>query len=78
MDYFGYQISDWMPCEICSCQGVDIHHVENRKSGGTTKEDTIENLMCLCRGHHIQFGDKKQYKEMLKEVHLKFIQENGK
>lgn len=78
MDYFGYDLSSFICCEICGCQGVDVHHVENRKSGGTKKEDTIENLMCLCRGHHIAYGDKKQYKEMLKEVHLKFMQENGK
>lgn len=78
MDYFGYQISCWIPCEICGCQGVDVHHIENRKSGGTKKEDTIENLMCLCRGHHVKFGDKKQYKDMLKEVHLKFMEQNAK
>jgi predicted restriction endonuclease len=46
--------------------------------GGTKKEDTIENLMCLCRGHHIQFGDKKQHKEMLIEVHNNFMKNNGK
>jgi hypothetical protein len=55
MKYFGYHLSDWLPCEICGCQAVDIHHIECRSMGGTKTKDTIENLMALCRGHHIQF-----------------------
>jgi len=76
MDYFGYDLSDWMPCEICGCGSVDIHHIEARGMGGSKLKDNIENLMALCRGHHIFYGDKKQYKEMLKEVHLKFMKNN--
>lgn len=67
-----------MPCEICGCQAVDLHHIEARGMGGTNTKDTIENLMALCRGHHVQFGDKKQHKEMLIEVHNNFIKQNGK
>lgn len=78
MDYFGYHLTDWIPCEICGNAGNDIHHIECRGMGGTKKEDTIENLMALCRGHHVQYGDKKQYKEMLKEVHLNFMKFNAK
>ena len=29
--------------------GFDLHHVKRRSQGG---EDTIENLVCLCRPHH--------------------------
>jgi hypothetical protein len=29
--------------------GVDIHHIASRGSGG---DDTMENLICLCRKHH--------------------------
>jgi hypothetical protein len=78
MDYFGYHTTSWIPCEICGNAGNDIHHVECRGMGGTKKKDVIENLMCLCRGHHIAYGDKKQHKEMLKEVHLNFMKHNGK
>jgi len=78
MKYFGYHLSDWMPCEICGCQAVDLHHIEARRMGGTNTKDTIENLMALCRGHHVQFGDKKQHKEMLIEVHNNFMIQNGK
>ena len=78
LKYFGYGIEDYIACEICDNKAVDIHHIEARGMGGTNTKDTIENLMALCRGHHIQFGDKKQHKEMLIEVHNNFIKQNGK
>jgi hypothetical protein len=78
MKYFGYHLSDFLPCEICGCQAVDLHHIEARGMGGSNERDVIENLMALCRGHHIFYGDKKQYKEMLIEQHLKFMEKNGK
>jgi 5-methylcytosine-specific restriction endonuclease McrA len=68
LNYFGYDTTDWIPCEICGNQAVDIHHIEARGMGGGNK-DTIENLMGLCRNCHIEYGDKKQHKEMLKVVH---------
>jgi len=37
--------------------------------GGNKEADRIENLMALCRSCHIEFGDKKQHIEMLKEKH---------
>ncbi len=41
--------------------------------GGTKKPEDINNLMALCRDCHVKFGDKKQYKEYLKETHKKLI-----
>jgi predicted restriction endonuclease len=78
MDYFGYDLSSFICCEICGKTANDIHHIENKKSGGSKLKDNIENLMALCRGHHIFYGDKKQYKEMLIQQHLKFMEKNGK
>ena len=69
----GYKTSDFVPCEVCGCQAVDVHHIEARGMGGSKDKDTIENIMALCREHHIQYGDKKQYKDFLKEIHLKNI-----
>jgi len=69
MDYFGYDKSDFIPCEICSQKAVDIHHIEARGMGGTKQKDSIENLMALCREHHLFYGDKKEYKEWLKFIH---------
>lgn len=69
LKYFGYDISDFIPCEMCGLKATDIHHIEARGMGGSKHADTIENLMALCRQCHIDFGDKKQHKEMLKVVH---------
>jgi 5-methylcytosine-specific restriction endonuclease McrA len=73
----GYKTTDFVPCEVCEAQAVDVHHIEARGMGGNKKADVIENLMGLCRECHIKYGDKKQYKDFLKEIHLKNIP-NGK
>jgi len=76
LDYLGYDISDFIPCEICSSKAVDIHHIEARGSGGSISKNNIENLMALCRICHIKYGDKKQYKEMLILAHQKKLNGN--
>jgi hypothetical protein len=73
LDYFGYGAEDFIGCEVCSSRAVDIHHIEARGMGGSKKADTIENVMALCRDCHVEYGDKKQYMENLKSVHLKKI-----
>jgi len=80
IEYFGYTIADFIPCELCGATANDIHHVEARGMGGnpTGSKDVIENLQALCRSCHIYFGDKKQYKDYLKETHAKFMQTHGK
>ena len=70
LNHFGYDISDFIPCEVCGKTAVDIHHIEARGIGGSKEADAIDNLMALCREDHIKFGDKKQYKEWLKSIHL--------
>ena len=69
LNHFGYDISDFIPCEVCGKKAIDIHHVECRGMGGSKEADAIDNLMALCREDHIKFGDKKQYKDFLKEKH---------
>lgn len=69
MEYFGYDISDFIPCEICGKQAVDIHHISARGMGGSKSKDFIENLMALCRKCHDKYGDKKQYIEFLNGIH---------
>ena len=69
LDYFGYDTSDFIPCEICQAKAVDIHHIDCRGMGGSKDKDTIENLQALCRKCHIKFGDNKQHIEMLKDIH---------
>jgi len=65
----GYDTTDFICCEVCQAQAVDIHHIESRGMGGSKHADTIENLMALCRKCHVEFGDKKQYKELLVATH---------
>jgi hypothetical protein len=69
LNHFGYDISDFIPCEVCGKTAIDIHHIEARGIGGSKEADNIENLMALCREDHLKYGDKKQYKEFLKEKH---------
>ena len=69
MAYFNYVHDDWIPCEVCRRRAVDIHHIQARGMGGSSSKDTIENLMALCRVCHIEYGDKKQHMEFLKETH---------
>lgn len=79
-DFFGYTIADFIPCEVCGDEAVDIHHIEARGMGGdpTGSKDTIENLQALCRCCHNEFGDKTVKKEFLKEIHLNIIKNHGK
>lgn len=62
---------DFIPCEVCNSKAVDVHHIECRGAGGDPQgsKDNIDNLMALCRSCHITYGDKKMYKEFLKERH---------
>jgi len=69
LKHFGYTDTDYIECEVCSSRAVDIHHIEARGMGGSKVADTIENLQAVCRQCHITYGDKKQYKQMLINVH---------
>jgi 5-methylcytosine-specific restriction endonuclease McrA len=64
----GFTTDCKIPCEICSKTAVDIHHIEARSKHKELIND-ISNLMALCRDCHIKYGDKKQYKEYLKNIH---------
>lgn len=79
LDYFGFDIPEDVSCEICGAPAVDVNHIDARGMGGDPqgKKDVIENLMANCRKCHIDYGDKKEFKEKLKEVHLKYMQVYG-
>ena len=67
----GYDETDFIECEVVEChkKAVDIHHIENRKAGGSKDKDTIQNLMALCRECHYILGDRKSTKEFLIKCH---------
>lgn len=65
MHFFGYDESDFIPCEVCGSQAVDIHHIDCKGMGGSKSKDYIENLQALCRNCHMVYGDKKQHRDFL-------------
>ena len=81
LDYFDLDRSSFIPCEYHwalgrECVAVDINHIVARGMGGNPKgdKDEIKNLMAMCRESHLQFGDKKQYRELLIEIHQSYMQ----
>jgi len=78
LEYFKYDTSSFIPCELCGAQSVDINHIDARGMGGSKTKDVIENLMAVCRSCHTDKGDKKQHKDMLKETHKKFMEDYGR
>jgi hypothetical protein len=78
MDYFGYDTSDFICCEVCGSQAVDINHIVPRGMGGTKKPDEINNLMATCRKCHIDYADRKKYYEFLVYTHHNFMLTMGR
>ena len=71
--HFGYDKSDTIMCEVCGAVAKDLHHIEARGMGGSKYADNIGNIMALCRPCHDEYGDKKQHKEMLTQVHYRVL-----
>jgi 5-methylcytosine-specific restriction endonuclease McrA len=69
--HFGYDESDFISCEVCEAQAVDIHHIKARGMGGSKNANDITNLMALCRRCHIIYGDRKHLVEFLEDIHIK-------
>jgi hypothetical protein len=76
LEHFNYDTDEFIPCEVCGCKAVDIHHIKARGMGGSNDKDTIENLMAMCRMCHLLMGDSKIYMETLIGKHK--IKMNGK
>lgn len=68
-DFFGYDEGDYIKCELCNNQAVDIHHICCRGMGGSKTKNDIKNLVALCRVCHSKFGDKKGWKYHLQFYH---------
>jgi hypothetical protein len=69
MKYFGFDESDFIPCEICNSKGTDIHHLVPR-SIAKAKMNLIDNLMCLCRSCHDMCG-LRAFNDQAKLIHRK-------
>ena len=62
---------DYIACEYCGKEAVDIHHIDGRGK----EKDIIENLIALCRDCHIKAHEVKRLdirlpKEVLTMLHL--------
>ena len=79
LDAMGYDETDWIECEViqCKAKAVDIHHISCKGMGGSKRKDYIENLMAICRHHHLLLGDRLEFIPELKEGHeLRMIERN--
>tara|TARA_Y100000593_G_C4200388_1_gene281553 strand:- start:457 stop:786 length:330 start_codon:yes stop_codon:yes gene_type:complete len=63
-------------------EAVDIHHLAPRAMGGATGntiretknyKDYPENLMALCRRHHMECEDRSVFNKLCRIIHLKYI-----
>lgn len=75
IEHFEYGTLDFMPCELLGVRANDVHHIENRGAGGTTKEEDINNLMALDRLVHQIYGDNKNHMEFLQDAHNRFMRD---
>jgi hypothetical protein len=75
LEYFGFKEGDFVPSEISGKPATDIHHIDARGMGGDPqgKKDVIENLMALTREEHEMYGDKVQYVDWLRKIHLEYM-----
>nr|AKH47491.1 HNH endonuclease [uncultured marine virus] len=70
MKYFDYGMEDVIICEHCkNKRAVDVHHIDNKKMGGSKTKDYIENLIGLCRKCHEMAHNNELSKGMLTLIH---------
>ena len=71
LNWKGYTIDDWIPCEVCWLWSQHIHHIQYKSHWWS---DDFNNLVALCYDHHDKAHFKKKpylYKEELQEIHDK-------
>ena len=70
LDFFGYDQSDTIYCEMCNSVAQDIHHLEKRNK---TKNDFIENLIGVCRDCHIKAESDSSFNMYCRIRHLELV-----
>ena len=66
INYFGFCKTEYIPCEYCKSQSVDVHHLLFKSHGG---KNEIDNLIALCRSCHNLAHEQPMFNEHLKEIH---------
>jgi len=73
LKHFDYGEQEYIPCESCQRQpAVDIHHIIYRSRGG---DNSISNLMALCRLCHFKAHDCKLDQDYLQAIHDKQLKQ---
>jgi 5-methylcytosine-specific restriction endonuclease McrA len=75
-DFFGFTPGEFVPCENCGRQSVEIHHLRP-KSLDKKAENKIENLMALCRSCHDNAHKFKNINDDFKMIHRRNVLKNG-
>lgn len=69
LKHFDYGEQDFIPCESCGREAVDIHHINGRGEG----MDIIKNLMAVCRRCHDMAHNEKLSKSDMQYIHNNFL-----
>lgn len=73
MDYFNYDIGDYIPSEISGREANGIHHIKFKSQGG---KDEIENLIAETQEEHDRSHFKGRKEEWLYAEELNLIHNN--
>lgn len=73
LSHFNYGPEDVIICEIPGCgqRGVDVHHIIPRSKFGKKRkdeQDSVNNLIGLCRSHHDDAHNNVLTKEYLQDL----------
>ena len=69
LNHFDYGEQDYISCEACQRDKADsVHHIKYRSLGG---DNSISNLMALCRNCHYQAHNGKLSADYLQSIHDK-------
>lgn len=70
MKFFNFEEGDFIPCEMCGAQAVDIHHLEKRNK---IKNDFPENLIGVCRDCHNKAENDSMFNMFSRIKHLENV-----
>ncbi len=75
LDGYGKDETDFIGCAVCNKKATEIHHIISR---GKQKSwlMKLENLMPICRTCHNEYGDRKEYMELLLKINWKIMKIN--
>jgi len=77
LNCFGLSEGDFVACECCEAEAVEVHHIFRKGMGGSKEWDFIENLMAVCRSCHAKYGDITELRKPLIDIHVLRMQAAG-